>query len=191
MNKTTRREFCGRSIQAGLLGGAISHFWTSPARADASADLAGKAVNFLKPRQGADGSWSADRQEPGITALVVTATLRSGHVTPAEPAIGKAMSYLEKFLGPKGGLSEAPHSNYTTSIAIMAFNEANRDGRFDRVIKGGQQFLKTMQWDEGEGKSPSSDYYGGAGYGGANSRPDLSNTAYMMEAHSFYGASRR
>ncbi len=30
-----------------------------------------------------------------------------------------------------------------------------------------------MQWDEGEGKDRDSDFYGGAGYGGRNSRPDL------------------
>jgi squalene-hopene/tetraprenyl-beta-curcumene cyclase len=61
----------------------------------------------------------------------------------------------------------------------MAFREANKDGR---TIKGGQEFLKTMQWDEGEGKGQVSDFYGGAGYGGRNSRPDLSNTAFMIEA---------
>ena len=64
----------------------------------------------------------------------------------------------------------------------MAFHEANKDGKYDRTIKGGQEFLKTMQWDEGEGKGRDSDFYGGAGYGGRNSRPDLSNTAFMIEA---------
>ena len=28
-------------------------------------------------------------------------------------------------------------SNYATSIALMAFHEANKDGRYDAVIKGG------------------------------------------------------
>jgi squalene-hopene/tetraprenyl-beta-curcumene cyclase len=39
-----------------------------------------------------------------------------------------------------------------------------------------------MQWDEGEGKSRDDAFYGGAGYGGSNSRPDVSNTAFFMEA---------
>ena len=39
-----------------------------------------------------------------------------------------------------------------------------------------------MQWDESEGKSRDDAFYGGAGYGGSNSRPDLSNTAFFMEA---------
>ena len=55
-------------------------------------------------------------------------------------------------------------------------------GRYDRVIKAGQNFLKTMQWDESEGKTRDDAFYGGAGYGGGNSRPDLSNTAFFMEA---------
>ena len=56
------------------------------------------------------------------------------------------------------------------------------NGRYDRVIKAGQDFLKTMQWDESEGKTQDDAFYGGAGYGGGNSRPDLSNTAFFMEA---------
>jgi squalene-hopene/tetraprenyl-beta-curcumene cyclase len=94
----------------------------------------------------------------------------------------KALSYLEGFIGPKGGLSEAAHANYSTSIALVAFQQANVKGRYGRVIKSGQEFLKSMQWDETEGKSREDAFYGGAGYGGNNSRPDLSNTAFFMEA---------
>ena len=82
----------------------------------------------------------------------MTAMLRSGRVTPDDPAVVKGLAYLERFLGPKGGLSEAPHSVYSTSVAIMAFQAANKGGRYDRIIKGGQEFLKATQWDEGEGK---------------------------------------
>ena len=94
----------------------------------------------------------------------------------------KGLAFLERYIGPKGGLSEAPHSVYTTSVALMAFHEANRGGRYDRIIKGGQEFLKTTQWDEGEGKGRDDPAYGGLGYGGGNSRPDLSNTSFFIEA---------
>jgi len=143
--------------------------------------LTERGVAFLRPRQDAKGGWSTQR-EPGITALVVTALLRSGQVAPGDPIVTKALGYLERFIGPKGGLSEAPHANYSTSIAILAFQEANVNGRYDRTIKAGQDFLKTMQWDEGEGKTRDDAFYGGAGYGGSNSRPDLSNTAFFIEA---------
>jgi squalene-hopene/tetraprenyl-beta-curcumene cyclase len=112
---------------------------------------------------------------------VVTALLRSGQVAPGEPVVTKALAYLEGFISPKGGLSEAPHANYSTSIALVAFREANAKGRYDRTIKAGQEFLKSMQWDENEGKSRNDAFYGGAGYGGSNSRPDLSNTAFFID----------
>jgi squalene-hopene/tetraprenyl-beta-curcumene cyclase len=81
-----------------------------------------RAVKFLGSRQDDKGGWSTQR-EPGVTALVVTALLRSGQVTPSDPMITKAFKYLEGFIGPKGGLSEAPHANYATSIALVAFRQ--------------------------------------------------------------------
>jgi squalene-hopene/tetraprenyl-beta-curcumene cyclase len=182
MNQSTRRTFLGRGLPAmgfiTLLGGTGRP--SAAAGAD-PAEMMGKAVNFLRPRQGRDGSWSGDR-EPGITALVVTALLRSGRVTPDEPAVARGLAFLERYVGPKGGLSEAPHSVYTTSVALLAFHEANRNGRYDRVIKGGQDFLKSSQIDEGEKTSRDDASYGGVGYGGGNSRPDLSNTSFTIEA---------
>ena len=150
---------------------------TPPATSD---ELTTRAVAFLRPRQKADGSWSGDKG-PGITGLVATGLLRSKRVTPADPAITKALAYLEGFLSPKGGLAEGPQSNYVTSISLMAFHEANAGGKYDALIKGGQAYLKDLQWDEGEKKEPSDPFYGGAGYGG-RSRPDLSNTAFFLEA---------
>jgi squalene-hopene/tetraprenyl-beta-curcumene cyclase len=139
-------------------------------------------VGFLKARQGEDGSWSGDRNEPGITALVVAGLLRSGKVTPAEPTITKALAKLEQLVSPKGGLADSPHATYTTSVALMAFHEANKDGRLDGVIKGCQAYLKGTQYDETEGKGPNDPEYGGLGYGGGNSRPDMSNTSFFIDA---------
>ena len=64
----------------------------------------------------------------------------------------------------------------------MAFQEANQSGRYNRTIKDGQAFLKATQWDEAEGKGRDDPAYGGLGYGGGNSRPDLSNTSFFIEA---------
>jgi squalene-hopene/tetraprenyl-beta-curcumene cyclase len=183
MKAHSRRRFLLHTCaSAGLAAWAVR---PASVRADERAsagELAAKALAFLRPRQASDGSWSPDRKEPGITALVLTAMLRSGRVTPEDAVVKRGLAYLERFLDPKGGLAGAPHSVYTTSVALMAFQEANRDGRFDRVIKGGQEFLKAAQWDEGEGTAASDPYYGGLGYGGGNSRPDLSNTAFFIEA---------
>ena len=43
----------------------------------------------------------------------------------------------------------------------MAFQQANVNGRYDRVIKAGQGFLKSMQWDESEGKSRETTHFTG------------------------------
>ena len=191
---TSRREFLFQGVPAlGLLAWAGQPQSAQASRVDDDTAKSSQAptsdvrqiiergLAFLRPRQDARGGWSTQR-EPGITALVITALLRSGQVAPGEPIVNKALAYLEGFISPKGGLSEAPHANYATSIALMAFQEANAKGRYDRIIKDGQAFLKTMQWDESEGKGKDDPFYGGAGYGGSNSRPDLSNTAFFIEA---------
>jgi squalene-hopene/tetraprenyl-beta-curcumene cyclase len=181
MSYLNRRAFFDRGIRAASLLGLAS--WTPRVWA-AEIDpivLEEKAVGFLRPRQGADGSWSGTK-EPGITALVVTALLRSKRVAPADPAIIKGLGFLEGYVDPKGGLAKAPHSVYSTSVALMAFQEANQAGRYDGLIKGAQEFLKVNQADEGEGKASTDPAYGGSNYGGGAGRPDLSNTSFMMEA---------
>ncbi|MFO0888804.1 MAG: prenyltransferase/squalene oxidase repeat-containing protein [Isosphaeraceae bacterium] len=180
-DSTSRRRFLAGLGSAGLL--ALRPGFTLGQATDGPSPetMTDRAVQFLRPRQDAKGGWSTQK-EPGITALVVTSLLRTGRIPPADPIISRALTYLEGFIGPKGGLSEAPHANYSTSIALVAFRQANINGRYDRVIRAGQDFLRTMQWDEGEGKGREDAFFGGAGYGGSNSRPDLSNTAFFMEA---------
>ncbi|APW61164.1 prenyltransferase/squalene oxidase repeat-containing protein [Paludisphaera borealis] len=184
MSINTRRSFLGQAAGAVALATAPHTVFgqaAAPPTADVDA-LTAKAARFLKSRQAADGTWSAERKEPGITALAVAALLRSGQATPSEPVIVKGLAYLETFVKPEGGLPDAAHANYTTAVALTAFHEANTNGRYDAVIKGAQAFLKGKQWDEGEQKTPADSFYGGAGYGGKNSRPDLSNTTFMLEA---------
>jgi len=189
---TSRRRFLTHTAStlgfAAIAGSAPSRAveWSDDTEksdpvATSAAKLIARGVAFLRPRQDSKGGWTTQR-EPGITALVVTALLRSGQVAPGDPSVTRALAYLEGFIGPGGGLSEAPHANYSTSIALVAFREANLNHRYDRMIKAGQSFLKTMQWDQGEGKTREDAFYGGAGYGGSNSRPDLSNTSYFIEA---------
>jgi squalene-hopene/tetraprenyl-beta-curcumene cyclase len=186
MNRFSRRDFLIRAAQAGgglgLGGLPVRGLAQAGPGGIQAAGLIDRAVGFLRPRQAGDGSWSGDRKEPGITALVVTGLLRSGRVAAGEPAVTRGLAYLEQFLSPKGGLSEAPHSVYSTSVALMAFHEANQGGRYDSVIKGGQEFLKRAQLDEDEGKGRDDPAYGGLGYGGGNGRPDLSNTSFFIEA---------
>ena len=70
--------------------------------------------------------------------------------------------------------------NYVTCVNLMALTSANRDS-YKAVVQDAVRFLKQLQWDEGENKQPSDDYFGGAGYD-SKSRPDLSNTQFFVEA---------
>ncbi len=141
-----------------------------------------KAIDYLKTKgQAADGSFSA-YGGPGLTALVATALLESGQ-SPNDPAVRKALAYLESFIQPSGGIyaPESTHRNYETCTAVLAFTAANRNGRYDDVIKKADAFIKGIQWNAEEGKDVSDPGYGGAGYG-SHKRPDLSNTSFLIEA---------
>ena len=70
----------------------------------------------------------------------------------------------------------------------MAFHLANKDGKYDDLVKNAEKYIKEVQWDAGEGHDESSMYYGGAGYG-SHSRPDLSNTSFMIDTLKELGTS--
>jgi squalene-hopene/tetraprenyl-beta-curcumene cyclase len=145
-----------------------------------AAALVAKAVAYLESAQAEDGSFSAEAG-PGVTGLVVTALLANGQ-EPDATVVAKALAYLEQNLHPDGGVySEgSTHKNYETCVAIMGFKAANADGRYDEIIKRATAFIKLEQWDEGENLAETDVAFGGAGYGGS-SRPDLSNTSFLIE----------
>ncbi|HEX5102587.1 MAG TPA: hypothetical protein VFV87_02170, partial [Pirellulaceae bacterium] len=144
--------------------------------------LVTKAIGYLTTKgQAGDGSYTAT-SGPGITGLVVAGILRNGR-SPDDPAVAKSLKYLEGFIQPDGGIysKESFHKNYETCICVLAFTEANKNGRYDKVIKGADAYIKGIQWDESEGKAKDDVFYGGAGYG-RSARPDLSNTTFLMDA---------
>lgn len=147
-----------------------------------------KAVNFLKTTQADDGSWTT-ATNPGITGLVTTALLRSG-ARSNDPVVAKALQHLSGFIQKDGGIyfPETSHKNYETSIALLAFAAANHDGKYDQTIAHARDFLKKLQWDAGEGAKESDATFGGAGYG-KSQRPDLSNTAFLLDALKAAGVS--
>ncbi|MDA0254774.1 MAG: terpene cyclase/mutase family protein [Planctomycetota bacterium] len=154
---------------------------SAPAEDAAVAKAIGRASAFLAEAQADDGSFKADLG-PAVTGLAVTALVRSG--TPAEdPVVQKGLDYLLTFRQPDGGIYSpgAPVANYETSIAMLALAACNAEGRLAEEIEGATAFVKKLQWDGGEGKEEADPAFGGAGYG-RKSRPDLSNTAFMIEA---------
>jgi squalene-hopene/tetraprenyl-beta-curcumene cyclase len=141
--------------------------------------LVDKALSFLKTQQAADGSFSAKQLGPGITAVTVAALLRNGQ-SPKEPVIARALAYLEKSVQPDGGIYSKFLANYTTSVAVMAFREANIDGKFDKIIKNAGAFIKTLQQEEST-TDLSKLNAGGFSYD-KSGKPDASNTAFAIEA---------
>jgi hypothetical protein len=139
----------------------------------------------LKTRPSANGSFSAQRAGPGITALVAAALVRHGHAD--DEVTQKALKYLESAVKNDGGIYDRGLANYTTSVALMAFKDANTKGQYDTLIGNGAKFLKGLQFDAVA--SESGDNYGGVGYDG-RSRPDLSNTAYFLDALQAAGVSK-
>ncbi len=113
----------------------------------------------------------------------MTSLLRSGK-SPDDPAIAKSLKYLEGFVQSDGGIYKPGSTiqNYETSIAIMCFSEANKDGRFKNLIKGADNYVKTIQWSADGSIDQSNINYGGAGYGRSKTRPDLSNTSFLLDA---------
>jgi squalene-hopene/tetraprenyl-beta-curcumene cyclase len=146
-----------------------------------------RAIQFLALNQVGDGSVSS-RIGIGPTAMTTLGLLRSGRAA-ADPQVAKGLAYLEEYIQESGGIHTPGSriSTYETCVAMVCFQEANRDGKYATILKLADKFIRGGQWDEARGKEKSDVSYGGAGYGG-KSRPDLSNTAFMIEALRTCGA---
>jgi squalene-hopene/tetraprenyl-beta-curcumene cyclase len=137
-----------------------------------------KAIDYLKRHQNGDGSFAPKRLRagPGVTALVVAGLLRNGQGL-NDPIVTKAMRSMEKSVKKDGGIYDEALANYTTSVSLMAFREANKKGKYDTLIKNAAAFLKKLQ----DTTDPKDLKFGGVGYG-KGERPDLSNTQYFIDA---------
>lgn len=138
-------------------------------------------VDWLRRRQGPDGSWL---QHPAVTALAATALLQA----PREPGDGiaecasRALGFVRGFAKPDGSIwsaAEGEYPNYSTAISLIALTAADRVEDRD-IMRKARQFLlspasQTVQVPESD---PS---FGGIGYG-KSGRPDLSNTQWALEA---------
>jgi squalene-hopene/tetraprenyl-beta-curcumene cyclase len=118
-----------------------------------------KAAAYLKAHQGADGSFSPRIAGPGITAVIVAGLLQNGY-SADDPLVTKALAYMEKSVKKDGGIYDRGLANYTTSVALMAFHDANSGGKYNTVIKNAGKFLRKLQYED----DPKDPRYGGVGY---------------------------
>ena len=142
-----------------------------------------RGIDFLKNRgQSPDGSFSSETGV-AVTALCVRAMLEHQPKSIDTPAIQKALKFIESKMQGDGGIynNGSLYRNYETSVAVGALIKANKDGRYESELKRAEAFLREIQWDAGEGIETSDTAFGGSGYG-KHKRPDLSNTAFTVEA---------
>lgn len=148
--------------------------------------MVAKGIEFLRQAQAEDGTFSA-RAGSGITSLAITAAIRNG-VPLDDPLVQKGLKAMEKFVQPDGGIYGGDRlRNYETCVAIVCFVEANKDGRYDTILKNAERFVRGIQIGASGDVDPKDPRYGGVGYGGPE-RPDLSNTTYLIEALHALGA---
>jgi len=169
-------------VSAGLMASIIcASAMAEPSEHRKLAPVVERAVAFLATTQAEDGSYSS-HAGTGITSLIATSLMRHGR-SPADPLVAKSLAFLEQQLRKNGGIYQqgSRYRNYETCLAILCFQKANRDGKYDDLLARAEAFVKGLQWDEQEGHDPASTSYGGAGYG-KHQRPDLSNTNYLVDA---------
>lgn len=141
------------------------------------------ALEFLSAQQKGGRFGFAGFSDPGITALVLSAVIRSTRgLGIEEPAyVEEGLDYLRSLQKTDGSIYQHGLANYVTSTSVMAFVDSGRQ-EYQSVVDAARNFLIHLQADEEEGYSLEEDpNYGGLGYGG-DERPDLSNTQMSLEA---------
>lgn len=166
--------------------------------------MAASAIEYLRTQQDADtGGWAVNPRGPdlpAITGLVVTGMVLDPRVTPADPAIARAVDYMLSFRQPDGGIYDAILPSYNTAICLSALARVLADSedfasaaQARNAIAPAQRMLGRLQWSEDAlaGDEVAGDttgrvtrehpFYGGIGYGGSG-RPDNSNLNLMLQA---------
>lgn len=165
------------------------------ARREKAEAMIDKAVEFLRAQQDlATGGWAVNPRGPnypGITGLVVTGMLLDPAIDADDPAVRRGVEFILSYRQPDGGVYDKVLPSYNTALCLSALALVQRENAA-AAIKPAQEFLKGLQWGEGANltdgtpESPTEitqdhPFYGGWGYGN-HGRPDLSNTAFALQA---------
>lgn len=144
---------------------------------------AAAAVAYLKGSQADDGTWSK-AASPGVTAIVLTGLLKGGKVSADDPAVAKALKFIEGMADEKSGSLAAGdkvfHKNYVTAVNLTAL-KATGQAKYDPVVARAVAYLKSIQAGATDGKAQTDQNFGGFGYG-PGFRADMSNTSFALDA---------
>lgn len=159
--------------------------------------MASRAIEFLRGKQDkGTGGWGVNPKGPtfpAITGLVLQGMLMHDGLAPTDPMVLASEKFLLDKQQPDGGIYDRILQNYNTAISLAALAAVpNPDAPTKAAIERAKGFLLGLQFTEEEGnRLPGDDaakattkddpFYGGFGYG-RHQRPDMSNTAFAIEA---------
>ncbi len=148
----------------------------------------------------------------GPTAVILAGLFDAGLRTD-DPMMQRGMDFLKFAAQEDGGIytRDGFFQNYETCVAVMCFAVANevakkernltgtpglnltgtpgQGGPYDELLQRAQKYLRKNQFVEDRDVEPDDMEYGGIGYGG-DTRPDLSNTQFFLDALVASGASK-
>mgnify|MGYP001397567908 CR=1 FL=1 len=160
-------------------------------------EMTAKAIAYLRSQQDKEtGGWAVNKAGgpsfPAITGLVISGMLAEPGIDENDPAVAAGVKYILNSVQPHGGIYDKILPSYNTAICLSALSKVKRTPEVAEAIKNAQDFLKSLQFGESAVLRPGLDesarpvdkehpFYGGFGYG-RHGRPDLSNTAFVLEA---------
>lgn len=162
--------------------------------------MVAKAIAYLRTKQdAASGGWGVapaapDKPAPPVfpafTGLIVNGMLMQPGIDTKDPAVAKGIEFMLSRQQPDGAIYDRLLPVYNTSIVLSAIASIDTD-QARAAIKKGQDFLRNSQWGVASPASspdkptsvvgPEHPFYGGWGYGN-NSRPDISNLNFALQA---------
>lgn len=178
---TTMRMTLG-VVSVLLLAGAVV---AADVKKDAQEGIK-KAAAYLVQQSNEDGTFgkAKERFMPGIPALALYALAKMpGERTADEKKVmERTAAFLLKNQQASGAITiPGVLENYNTSVSVMALKALN-DPKYAEALEKAKKFILFCQMDEEHGYKKDEHYtYGGFGYGNSR-RPDLSNTAFALEA---------
>jgi len=140
-----------------------------------------KGLGYLTKQQNAEGWWSS-ADYPGLTGLIVQGFLSAPHTEHRkDEAARKGLDFIRKNAKADGGIYAGRLGNYNTSICLSTLLMAG-DSHDTAIIDAAGRYLGGAQTKNSA--NPESD--GGFGYesggSGRQTRPDLDNTLFVLEA---------
>lgn len=148
-----------------------------------------RALDYLKGQQQPDGTWQKSPRVPvAISALVLRAFAAEPRYAKAD-FVKKGFEKLLAYQQDDGSIHSGMLANYNTAVAVSALAAA-KEPAYQPAIDKAVAYLKGVQWSDtiagpgGQKIDVGHPWYGGWGYGaaGREARPDLSNTAMVLEA---------